>query len=374
MKIALVHDQLREFGGAERVLVSLKKIFPNADIFTTTFDLNSLGSHKELIKNWKINVSWFGKIPILNRFYSPFRFLTPLIWESFDFSKYDLVISSSGSWMSKGIKTNKPIVHISYIHHPPRYLYGYETAVEWQKYFLIKIYGYIVNHFLRIWDFTSSQRADYLIANSEETKKRIKKFYRRDSTVIYPPVEINSKFEIRNSKLSKNNNYFLTVSRLARAKHIDVLIKTANKSKFNLKIVGSGRDEERLKQIAGPSVEFLGNLTDEQMKKTYINARAFLFASKDEEFGIAPVEAMGYGLPVIAFRSGGLPEYVINNKNGFLFDKLEENSLIKRVDELTNLSKEKYLEMRKEARKTAERFSEEIFAKNIKKFIKTKLT
>ncbi len=373
MRVALVHDQLREFGGAERVLVSLKKIFPQADIYTTTFDLNSLGSHKKLIKDWKVNVSWFGKIPFLNKFYSPFRFLTPLIWESFDFSKYDLVISSSGSWMSKGIKTSKPTVHISYIHHPPRYLYGYETAIEWQKYFFIKIYGYIVNHFLRIWDFTSTQRADYLIANSEETKKRIKKFYRRDSTVIYPPVEINSKFEIRNSKLSKNNNYFLTVSRLARAKHIDVLIKTANKSKFNLKIVGSGRDEERLKQIAGPSVEFLGNLTDEQMKKIYLNARAFLFASRDEEFGIAPVEAMGYGLPVIVYRSGGLPEYVINNKNGFLFDKLEENSLIKRVDELTNLSKEKYLEMRKEARKTAEGFSEEKFKQRILSLIKTVL-
>ncbi|HEX7542886.1 MAG TPA: glycosyltransferase [Patescibacteria group bacterium] len=193
MKVALVHDQLREFGGAERVLVSLKKIFPQADVYTTTFDLNSLGSHKKLVKDWKVNLSWFGKIPFLNKFYSPFRFLTPLIWESFDFSKYDLVISSSGSWMSKGIKTSKPTVHISYIHHPPRYLYGYETAIEWQKYFFIKIYGYIVNHFLRIWDFTSTQRVDYLIANSVETKKRIKKFYRRDSTVIYPPVNIPNK-------------------------------------------------------------------------------------------------------------------------------------------------------------------------------------
>ena len=191
MKVALVHDQLREFGGAERVLVSLKKIFPQADIYTTTFDLNSLGIHKNLIKDWKVNVSWFGKIPLLNRFYSPFRFLTPLIWESFDFSGYDLVISSSGSWMSKGIKTKKPTVHISYIHHPPRYLYGYETAIEWQKYFFIKIYGYIINHFLRIWDFISTQRADFLIANSEETKRRIEKFYRRDSTVIYPPVDIS---------------------------------------------------------------------------------------------------------------------------------------------------------------------------------------
>ena len=369
MKVALVHDQLREFGGAERVLVSLKKIFPQADIYTTTFDLNSLGIHKKLIKDWKVQVSWFGKIPFLNKFYSPFRFLTPLIWESFDFSSYHLVISSSGSWMSKGIKTNKPTIHISYIHHPPRYLYGYETAVEWQKYFFIKIYGYIINHFLRIWDFTSSQRADYLIANSEETKKRIEKFYRRDSTVIYPPVDIPKK--IGNWKL-EIGNYFLTVSRLARAKHIDILIKAANVSKFKLKIVGSGRDEERLKKIAGPTIEFLGNLSDEKLKQTYTNAKAFLFASKDEEFGIAPVEAMGYGLPVIAFRSGGLPEYVIDGKNGYLFNELKESSLINKVNELTNLTNQKYLEMKKEVRKTAEKFSEENFKKNILNFVKSK--
>lgn len=365
MKIAIVHDQLREFGGAERVLVSLKKIFPTADIYTTTFNLNSLGSHKQLIKDWKVNVSWFGKIPLLNKFYSPFRFLTPLIWESFDFSKYDLVISSSGSWMSKGIKTKKSTIHISYIHHPPRYLYGYETAIEWQKYFFIKVYGQIINHFLRIWDFTSSQRADYLIANSEETKKRIQKFYRRDSTVIYPPVDVP---KTTNYNL-QTTNYFLTVSRLARAKHIDVLIKAANISKIKLKIIGSGRDEERLRKLAGPSVEFLGNLTDEELKKTYLNAKAFIFASKDEEFGIAVVEAMGYGLPVIAYKSGGIPEYVVDGKNGYLFDKLEESSLIDKVNELTSLTKEEYLGMRKEARKTAEKFSEEKFIEQILHFI-----
>jgi len=371
MKIALVHDQLREFGGAERVLVSLKKIFPQADVYTTTFDLNSLGSHKKLIKDWKVYVSWFGKIPFLNKFYSPFRFLTPLIWESFDFSKYDLVISSSGSWMSKGIKTKKPTLHISYIHHPPRYLYGYETAIEWQKYFFIKIYGYIVNHFLRVWDFTSTQRADYLIANSVETKKRIEKFYRRDATVIYPPVNIPGKFV--NSLTREPNNYFLTVSRLARAKHIDILIKAANTAKFKLKIVGSGRDEERLKQMAGPTIEFLGSLTDEELKKTYLKAKAFLFSSKDEEFGIAPVEAMGYGLPVIAYNSGGLPEYVIDKKNGYLFNQLDQYSPIEKIKEFENLNKEQLINMRKEARKTAEGFSEENFTNNILNFVNSKI-
>lgn len=372
MKVALVHDQLREFGGAERVLVALKKIFPQAEIFTTTFDLNSLGSHKELIKNWKINVSWFGKIPIINNFYSPFRFLTPLIWESFDFSKYDLVISSSGSWMSKGIKTKKPTIHISYIHHPPRYLYGYETAIEWQKYWIVKIYAYVVNHFLRLWDFESTKRPDYLIANSIETQKRIQKFYRRFSTVIYPPVNITDKPV--NPLTRKQNSYYLTISRLAKAKHVDVLIKAANKAKFNLKIVGVGRNEEYLKSIAGPTVEFIGNISDMEFKKLFLNAKAFLFASRDEEFGIAVVEAMGYGLPVIAYRSGGIPEYVKNRINGYLYDELNEDFLIKKVNELTGLKQEQYLEMKKEARKTAEKFSEKKFKEKITKFIYSKLT
>ncbi|PIQ72128.1 hypothetical protein COY13_00065 [Candidatus Roizmanbacteria bacterium CG_4_10_14_0_2_um_filter_36_35] len=372
MKVALIHDQLREFGGAERVLVALKKIFPQADVYTTTFDLNSLGSHKNLVKNWKVNVSWFGKIPILNRFYSPFRFLTPLIWESFDFSKYDLVISSSGSWMSKGIKTKKPTLHISYVHHPPRYLYGYETAIEWQKYWLVRIYAYIVNHFLRIWDFQSSQRPDYLIANSEETQRRIKKFYRRNSIVIYPPVTILSGHSqgVQKQKGHPKGDHYITVSRLARAKHIDVLIKAANKLKFNLKIVGTGRDEKYLKSIAGPTVEFLGNLSDQEFKKKFLNAKGFLFASKDEEFGIAPVEAMGYGLPVIAYNSGGVPEYIKNGVNGYLFNQLNENSLVEKINELTRLGGEKYLEMKKEARKTAERFGEKRFEREIKSFIK----
>ncbi len=364
----MVHDQLREFGGAERVLVALKKIFPQADVFTTTFDLDSLGSHKNLIKNWKVYVSWFGKIPLLNKFYSPFRFLTPLIWESFDFSGYDLVISSSGSWMSKGIKTEKPAIHISYIHHPPRYLYGYETAVEWQKYWFVRIYAYIVNHFLRLWDFKSSQRPDYLIANSEETKKRIEKFYRRDSTVIYPPVNIPSKPV--NPLINKPNNYYLTVSRLAKAKHIDILIKAANKMKFILKIIGTGRDEKYLRSIAGPTVKFLGNITDADFKNLFLKAKAFLFASRDEEFGIACLEAMGYGLPVIAYRSGGVPEFVQDGINGYLFDSLDPLNLIKKIEEFDRLNRDKLLEMKEQARKTSEKFKEENFKKNILNFIK----
>jgi len=367
MRIALVHDQLSEFGGSERVLTALKKIFPQAHVFTLAYNPEKLGPHKKIIKKWGIKTSWFDKIPILRNFYSPFRFLTPFIWESFDFSKYNLVISSSGSWMSKGIKTKKPTIHISYIHHPPRYLYGYETAIEWKKYLPVKIYAYIVNHFLRIWDYYSSQRPNYLIANSKETQKRIKKFYRRNSHVIYPPVDIPKKLQVRSYKL---HNYYLTVSRLAKAKHVDVLINAANKLKFSLKIVGCGRDEKYLKSIAGKTVEFLGNLSDEELSDVYFSARAFLFASRDEEFGIAPVEAMGHGLPVITYNSGGPPEYVKDGINGYLFNQLNEESLISVIKKFEQLPADQYRQMRKEARKTAKKFSFENFKKNFFAFLK----
>lgn len=369
MKVAIVHDQLREFGGAERVLVALKRIFPDADVFTSTFDLQSLGKHKDQISSWNVKTSWFGKIPVINKLYSPLRFLTPLIWESFDFSGYDLVISSTGSWMCKGVKTKKPTVHISYIHHPPRYLYGYQTAIEWQKYFLIRVYGTIINHFLRMWDFEASKRPDYLIANSEETKKRIEKFYRRDSTVIYPPVYIPS--GVPRSEASAT--YFITVSRLAKAKHVDLLIQAANTYRFPLKVVGVGRDMEYLQKIAGPTVKLLGNVADQELNDLYLHAKGFLFASVDEEFGIAPVEAMGYGVPVIAYASGGLTETVKDGKNGYLFREMTEKSLMEQINKLRGLSDESYRTMRQTTRKEAELYTEELFARKIREFTRNVL-
>jgi len=367
MKVAIVHDQLAEFGGAERVLVSIKSLFPDAPVYTTTYDPQKLGEHAALVKDWDIRLTWFGKIPIINKLYSPFRFLTPLIWESLDLKEFDLIISSTGSWMCKGVITKKPAVHISYIHHPPRYLYGYQTAIEWQKYWPIKIYGLIVNHFLRMWDFDASQRPDYLIANSIETQKRIQKFYRRESTVIYPPVSIVT---FSNGKTIVTNPYFVTVSRLARAKHIDLLIETANKEKLSLHIIGKGRDEHYLRSIAGPTITFCGNVSDDELKKEIQGAHAFLFASVDEEFGIAPVEAMGYGTPVIAYASGGLEETVKEGINGYLYNDLTADSLLHSIKQIESLSKEEYLIMRKNSRKEAEQYSEENFKKKFMDFVK----
>ncbi|MEX1052545.1 MAG: glycosyltransferase, partial [Patescibacteria group bacterium] len=238
--------------------------------------------------------------------------------------------------------------------------------VEWQKYLLVKIYANIVNHYLRMWDYTSPQRVDYYIANSEETRLRIQKFYRRDASVIYPPVDIPSKFK---NSVENKHSYFITVSRLARVKHIDLLIKTANKLKVNLKIVGQGRDLPYLKEMAGETVEFVENADDNKLKDLLSRAKAFLFAAVDEEFGIAPVEAMGYGIPVIAYESGGLKETVEHQVNGYLYKELSIDSLSQQIRNLNKLSDNQYLNMRESAYRGSRKYSEESFKKNILRFL-----
>lgn len=367
MKIALVHDQLQEFGGAERVLVALKQLYPEADVYTSFYNPQGLGSHRALVESWNVRTSWAQSVPGLPKLYSPLRSITPYIWESFDFKGYDLVISSSGGYMCKGIITRPETVHICYFHHQPRYLYYYETAREWQKYKPVEIYGHLINHGLRQWDYLTAARVDHFIANSEETQRRIQKFYRRESEVIYPPVSIPKNFSAPFHQSS--SSHYLTVSRLARAKHIDLLIETANRFKFELKIVGSGRDEARLKGIAGKTVEFMGNVTDEELQSLYMNARGFLFSAVDEEFGIAPVEAMGYGLPVIAYASGGVTETVKPGINGFLYTEMTPESVYAQIQTLEKLSPEKYTHMSNASRKEGERYTNELFKKRITAFV-----
>jgi glycosyltransferase involved in cell wall biosynthesis len=221
---------------------------------------------------------------------------------------------------------------------------------------------------LRLWDYESSTRVDHFIANAIETQKRITKFYRRDSDVIYPPVSIPKEPTTHNSQPT-TYNYYITTSRLARAKHIDILIQAANRGKFQLKVIGSGRDAEYLKSIAGPTVQFLSNLPDDQFEEVSQGAKAYLFASVDEEFGIAPIEAMGYGIPVIAYASGGLVETVSEGKNGYLYDELNDQSLLEKIHKLEKLSEKEYDAMRKHARQEAEKYSFETFKKHILEFI-----
>lgn len=358
MKVALVHDYLKEYGGAERVLEALHEIFPKAPIYTAYLNLDELGPFAERIKKWDIRTSWLQHFPFASQLISPFRIFAPMIFESFDLSDYDLVISSCAIYFSKAIITKPEALHISYIHTPPRYLYGYTTSFNYKKNPITRILGEIANHFLRIYDFEVSQRPDILVANSKNVADRIKKFYRRDSVVIYPPVEIRIKN--KELRIKDKKDYFLSVGRLVRGKGMDVVVAACARLDLPLKVVGIGPELGMLKRIAGKNIEFLGQVSDDELPKLYSGAKATILASEDEDFGIVPVESMACGTPVIAPASGGFLETIVDGKTGKFFISSMTIELMK-VLETFDASMFKP----EDCRKQAEKFSKEKFKKAI---------
>jgi glycosyltransferase involved in cell wall biosynthesis len=360
MKVALVHDYLSDFGGAERVLLALSELYPKAPIYTAFYKKGSV-THNRL-KNKRIITSWVQNIPyFVDMLHSPLRFLAPMIWGSFDFSEFDVVISSASWYITKGINVPDRTLHISYIHTPPRYLYGYQVSVDWQKYFLVRQYAKVVNKYLRVYDFESAQKPDVLVANSKNVQKRILKFYRRESKIIYPPVDL-PKIE-----LARRGDYYLVISRIVGGKGLSLAIKAANRMKVPLKVVGKavwGKEEEKLKSIAGNTVEFTGYVEDKELSRLYAGAKAFLALAENEDFGITPVEAMGAGTPVIAYQGGGYLETVIEGKTGVFFKKQSVDSLVDAMEKLDNMEI-----LEKDCREQAEKFSKERFMGRITELV-----
>lgn len=368
MKIALVHDYIKEYGGAERVLEAFHEIWPEAPVYTSVYLPGFLGPHEARFRNWNIITSKAQSIPFIHKLISPLRLFTPWIFENFDFSPFDVVlVSQTGAYFPNLLVLDPKTVHISYCHTPPRYLYGYATARDWKKHLIPRIFGELSNHSLRQVDFIAAQRPNYFIANSLEVKRRIVKFYRREAEVIYPPVAVSVKGK---GESGKENNYYLTGGRLARAKHIDLIIQACNEEKLPLKIFGKGfADYDReLRKIAGPTIEFVGEVTDPELKDLYGNAKALLYASEDEDFGIMPVEAMASGTPVIAYRSGGVQETIVEGKTGLFFDSLKKESVLAAVKSLS-IKEIK----RDECIKRASYFSKERFKREIEVFVTAKL-
>jgi len=351
MKVALVHDYLNEFGGAERVLLALSEIWPEAPIYTAFVRKGSAAF--ERFKDKKIITSWAQNIPFFKeRLYSPLRFLAPQIWKDIagKLKEYDLVITSSGWYVTKGLHRNE----ICYCHTPPRWLYGYTTGKNLQRYKLVRVYALVVGHFMRHYDFLQAQKVKQFVANSQETGKRITKFYRREAIVIYPPVELPKGLK------TKKQDYYLIVSRLVGSKGIEMGIEVAKKLNLKLKIVGEGP----LLIKPSKNVEILGKVSDEELVKLYSGAKAFLALAKDEDFGITPVEAMACGTPVIAFNGAGYKETVVSGKTGELFDEYSVEGLVRVLKKFNNLN---YLS--KDCIEQAEKFSKERFKKEIKKLV-----
>ena len=277
------------------------------------------------------------------------------------------VLAAVGFWfITKGLKKRPNAIEICYCHTPPRWLYGYINSVHFQKYTLVKIYALIVGHILRIYDFKQAQKVDFFIANSDEVAKRIKKFYRRDSTIIYPPVSL-PKVE----DLPKQDFYFI-VSRIVGAKGLEMAVEASVRQGFNLKIAGAPAgyyfEYNKLLEKAKGKVEFLGQVNDEELAKLYKSAKAFLALSKDEDFGITPVEAMLSGTPVIAFNGGGYKETVIDGKTGVLFDNYSVEGLIEAIRKFEKMKLNK-----NDLTNQASKFSKERFKKEIKEFVSSKI-
>lgn len=374
MKIAIVYDRVNKWGGAEQVVLALHEIFPDAPLYTAVYD--------EVKAPWAkvfphIYTSFLQKLPILKDNHELLGWLTPIAFETLDFSGYNLVVSVT-SEAAKGIITSPATKHICYCLTPTRYLWsGYNEYLENPPKSLswIPFYKTIAKPFLtyaKNWDKIASQRPDEYFAISHVVKKRIKKYYGRDSKVIYPPVNIanfqkpnsknQTKIKLKNLNLDANS-YFLVVSRLVPYKKVDVVIEAFNELGLPLVVVGTGSEEGKLRKIAGKNIKFAGFVLDEDLVAYYQGAKA-LIHPQDEDFGITSVEAQAAGVPVIAYKSGGALDTVIDGKTGVFFEKQEKKSLISAIKEFSNwkLNSNDFIY-------NSLRFSKESFKQKFKKLV-----
>lgn len=360
LKVAFVHDYLVQYGGAERTLEALMELYPDAPIYTGLYDSKNLS--KEINKRKII----FPKNSILSRFPKYLTFLMPFVFESFDLREYDLVISDGTAW-PKSVLTTPEQLHISYIHTPPRFLYGYSVESTKRNKWYFKPFVSVIDHMLRPWDFAAAQRPDYLLTNSKETKKRIKKFYKRDAKVIYPPVDIKV-----NHKNVETEPYYLLFGRLAAYKNFDLVIKAFNQLPFKLKVAGTGPEEEALKLLAGENIKFYGRVSEEIKSELFSNCLGLISPVEDEDLGIVPIEAMAYGKPVLAHKSGGHLETIKEGLSGEFFDELTLESFLTAFKKFDKNVAEKKYDNAKIANSVKD-FGKERFQKEFSQFVDSKL-
>lgn len=315
IKVAIVYDRVNKWGGAERVLLALHEMYPNAPLYTSVYDKKNAPWAKVFPK---VITSFLQNIPLAksnHEFFAPFM---PFAFSFFDFSKYDIVISVTSEF-AKGVKTNGKTIHICYCLTPTRYLWShYDEYFKNQAFKTIA--QPIVSH-LRKLDLKASSKPDLMISISNEIQKRIKKYYKRRSEIVFPPVEIS-----KGRLVGGDKKYYLVVGRLVKYKKVDLVVKTFNELGYSLVVVGTGREEDVLKSFANKNIQFVGKVTDKKLKNYYKNARA-LIMPQEEDFGIVAVEAQLYGVPVIAYNKGGARDTVVDGKTGIFFKKQNTKSL-----------------------------------------------
>lgn len=366
MKVAFCYDRINKFGGAERVLQALHEVWPDAPVYTLTY------SREDAFwaSSWDIRSSFLEKIPLLGKKHELFPVLAPLAWEQFNFNEFDVVISVTSS-EAKGIVTSPNTVHICYCLTPTRYLWsGYHdylrsTGFKRLSGLISKLFS-LLSYPLRSWDFFAAQRPDILVGISEEVCARIKKYYRRDSIKIYPPVSIN---QTGVTPYKAEKPYFLVVSRLVPYKKVDLVVEAFNELGWNLKIIGTGSQEKKLKSNAATNIEFLGFQKDSVVQSYYAGCQAVIFPPF-EDFGIVPVEAQAYGKPVIAYGKGGALETVREGETGAFFKTQNKESLIEVLKKYFGSIGENQPFDTDTCIANSQQFSKERFQESIRKLVK----
>lgn len=363
MRIAFVYDRINKFGGAERVLLALHKIWPEAPIYTAVYNKEKASWANKI----EIIPSFLNKLPFISTNHEMFPLLTPYAFETFDFDEFDVVLSVTSA-DAKSIITKPDTLHICYCLTPTRYLWsGYQEYLEnpgfGQLNPLVKKLMQLFSPTLRRWDYISSNRPDKFIAISDTVKQRIRKYYRLEAEVIYPPVDTD-KFRSKLPSSGAKQDYFLIVSRLVPYKKIDYVILAFNELGWKLKIIGNGIDEKRLKKLAGQNIEFINNgLTDEKLCWYYQNCKGFIFPG-EEDFGLSAVEAQACGIAVLGIGRGGMSEIILPGVTGEIYKEYAKESL---VSALKKFIKKNYSAAA--CRSNASRFTNQNFQLMMKKTV-----
>lgn len=356
MKIALVQDWLTGFAGGEQVLLAIHKLYPDAPIYTSLHRPDKTPQFAAAT----VLTSYLQKMPGLAQRDKLAIPLMPAAFESFDLKEYDLIISVGGG-LSKGVVTHPGQKHLSYCHTPIRYIWRLGGDNRNQGTWDAGLRD-LAMHRMRIWDVASATRPDQFIANSTTVQKRIEKIYRRDSVVISPPVDID-RFKVS----EEADDFFLTVGRMVKYKRTEVIIEAFKQSRKKLKIVGTGPEEARLRQLAAeaPWIEFMGRVSDEELQNLYSRTKAFVFAA-EEDAGIVPVEAMACAKPVIAYGKGGVTDVLVDGTHGLLYPEQSAPSLLTALERFEAATFDPVV-----IRKHAEGYREEVFQAAIGKLVET---
>jgi glycosyltransferase involved in cell wall biosynthesis len=355
MKLALIHDWLNQIGGAEDVLKTLVMLYPDSPIYTSIY---APGIMPDFYREWDIHTLWMDRLPGIHTHHQPYLPLYPLAWSGLDLSEYDVILSNK-SGFCHGLHTGENTVHVCYCLAPTRYVWQLDSYIAREGIGGLAQMGLRpLVALLRRWDYAAAQRVHHFIAISTEIQQRIQTYYNRDSVIIYPPVDTT-----RFQPSSTVEDYFLIVSRLIPYKRIDLAVQAATRLNLPLKIGGKGRDLDRLREMAGPTVEFIGYVPDDDLPDLMARCKAFLFPGL-EDFGITPVQAQAAGRPVIAYGGGGSLDTVIPGKTGEHFHDMTVESLMAVMQDFDAFAYDSAV-----IRAHAERFDTQVFNRQITGFV-----